>query len=74
MQTTIQNNQDLLNFLLSQANSGAKNWFGFHEQRIAGIDVAYKIAIHHADTMTPEEVVEYVIALNNSIYKNMIKG
>jgi hypothetical protein len=74
MQTTIQNNQDLLNFLLSQANSGAKNWFGFHEQRIAGIDVAYKIAIHHADTMTPEEVVEYVIALNNAIYKNMIKG
>lgn len=74
MQTTIQNNQDLLNFLLSQAGSGAKNWFGFHEQRIAGIDVAYKIAINHADTMTPDEVVDYVIALNNSIYKNMIKG
>jgi len=74
MHTTIQNNQDLLNFLFTQANSGVKNWFGFHEQRIAGIDVAYKIAINHADTMTPEEVVDYVIALNNAIYKNMIKG
>lgn len=72
--TTIQNSQDLFAFILSQASSGQKNWFGFQQQRIAGIHVAYEIAKRHADTMTPEEVVDYVIRLNNSIYTRMLKG
>jgi hypothetical protein len=74
MNTTIQNNNDLLAFLLSQANSGAKNWFGFQQQRIAGIDTAYRMAIAHADTMTPDQVVQYVVDLNNAIYNKIIKG
>ena len=74
MTTTIQNNNDLLTFLLSQANSGAKNWFGFQQQRIAGIDAAYRMAIVHADKMTPEQVVQYVVDLNNAIYNKIIKG
>ena len=74
MTTTIQNNNDLLTFLLSQANSGAKNWFGFQQQRIAGIDAAYRMAIAHADKMTPEQVVQYVVDLNNAIYNKIIKG
>ena len=74
MNTTIQNNNDLLAFLLSQANSGAKNWFGFQQQRIAGIDTAYRMAIAHADKMTPDQVVQYVVDLNNAIYNKIIKG
>jgi len=71
---TIQNSNDLLSFLISQSNSGVKNWFNFHEQKITGINLVHEIARNHADTMTPEEVVDYVIKLNNIIYNRMIKG
>ena len=72
---SIQNNSEaLLNYLITQANSGTKNWFGFQQQRLAGIHLAYEIAKNHADKMTPEEVAEYVINLNNAIYSKVIKG
>lgn len=74
MNTTIQNSQDLLSYLITQSNSGAKNWFGFHQQRIAGINIAYQIAANHADKMEPEEIVDFVTRLNNSIYTKLIKG
>ena len=70
----IQSNNDLLSFLISQSNSGVKNWFGFQQQRIAGINTAYEIAKYHADTLSPEEVVDYVVKLNNAIYQKMIKN
>lgn len=70
----IQSSNDLLGFLISQSNSGVKNWFGFQQQRIAGINTAYEIAKYHADTMSPEEVVDYVVKLNNAIYQKMIKN
>jgi hypothetical protein len=69
----IQSNNDLLGYLISQANSGTKNWFGFPQQRIAGINTAYEIAIKHADTMSPDEVAEYVVKLNNAIFNKLIK-
>jgi len=69
----IQSNNDLLSYLISQANSGTKNWFGFQQQKIAGIDAVYKIAANHANTMTPEEITEYVAKLNNCIYDKFIK-
>lgn len=72
--TTIQNSTDLINFIISQANSGQKNWFGFQEQKIAGINTAYEMAVNHADKMTPEEIVEYVLRLNNAIFQKIIKG
>lgn len=72
---TIQNNsQDLINYLVSQANSGNKNWFGFQQQRIAGINVAYEIAKNHADKMTPEQCADYALKLNNAIYNKLVKG
>lgn len=71
--TTIQNNQDLLSFLVQNANSGVKNWFGFQQQRITGINLAYEIAKNHADKMTPDEITHYVVELNNSIYRNIIE-
>jgi hypothetical protein len=74
MTTTIQNNNELLNYLLTQANSGVKNWFGFTQQRITGINLAHEIAANHADKMTPDEITDYVISLNNSIYHKIIKG
>jgi len=74
MNTTIQNNTELLNYLIAQANSGTKNWFGFSQQRITGITLAHEIAANHADKMTPDEITDYVIKLNNSIYQKIIKG
>lgn len=68
----IQSNNDLLSFLISQSGSGQKNWFGFSQQRIAGINVAYEIAKIHADKLTPDEIVDFVAALNNAIYTKLI--
>lgn len=72
---TIQNNShDLIQFLIHQANSGSKDWFGFRQQKIAGIDVAYKIAVNHADKMSPDEIADYVVKLNNAIFNKLLKG
>jgi hypothetical protein len=72
--TTIQNTNDLLGFLWGQANSGQKNWFSFQQQKVAGIDLAYRMAIAHGDKMTPNEIIDYVIGLNAAIYNKMLKG
>lgn len=78
--TTIPNNpfpnnsEALLTFLVSQFNTGQKNWFGFPQQRLAGIHIAYEIAKHHADKMTPEQCAEYAVRLNNAIYLKIVKG
>jgi hypothetical protein len=74
MSTTIQNSNELLAYLLQQSNSGMKNWFGFTQQRITGINLAHEIAANHADKMTPEEITDFVVRLNNCIYHKMIKG
>ena len=71
--TTPNNSEALLHYLISRANSGDKNWFGFQQQRIAGIDVVYRMAVAHGDKMTPDEIVAYVIELNNKIYNKMIR-
>jgi hypothetical protein len=70
----INSQQDLLGFLITQSTSGQKNWFGFAEQRLTGINLAHEIASNHADKMTPNEVVDYVVALNNCIYQRLIKA
>jgi hypothetical protein len=70
----IKSQNDLLGFLISQAGSGQKNWFGFAQQRLTGINLVHEIAANHADKMSPEEVVDYVIALNNNIYQKLIKA
>ena len=68
------NSEALLQYLVSQANSGNKNWFGFQQQRIAGINLAYKIAERHADKISPDEIADYVLRLNNAVYSKLIKG
>jgi hypothetical protein len=68
------NSEALLTFLVSQFNTGQKNWFGFPQQRLAGIHIAYEIAKHHADKMTPEECADYAVRLNNAIYAKIVKG
>jgi hypothetical protein len=78
-QTTIpkqlsNDSEALLNYLVTQANSGAKNWFGFHQQRLAGIHIAYEIAKVHADKLSPQEVADYAFNLNNAIYNKLVKG
>lgn len=70
----IQSNNDLLSFLLSQSNSGVKNWFGYQQQRVMGIHFAYELAKLHADKMSPEEVVDYAMKLNDTIYEKIIKA
>jgi hypothetical protein len=70
----IQSSNDLLSFLISQSNSGVKSWFGFQQQRIVGIHIAYEIAKIHANTLSPDEIVDYVAKLNNAIYYKLIKN
>ncbi len=67
-------NQGLLSYLVSQANSGQKNWFGFAQQRITGIALAHEIAKTHADKLNPEECVDYAVKLNNAVYQKIIKA
>ena len=74
MTTQIKSSDDLLSYLVSQANSCQKNWFGFAQQRLTGINLAHEIAKTHADKMSPEEVVDYVVKLNNTIYQKIIKA
>lgn len=72
--STIQNSDDLFAYIVSLANSGQKNWFGFTQQRIAGIHLAYEMAKAHGDKMTPDEIADYVVALNNAIFTKLVKG
>lgn len=71
--TTIQNTSDLLGFLVTQAES-RKDWFGFSQQRMTAVTLAHDLAKAHAHRMTPEEVVTYALALNQEIFKRIIKG
>ena len=72
--TDIKSADDLLAFIVTQSQSGGKAWFGFPQQRIVGIYMCYELAKLHADKMTPNEVVEYAIDLNNRIFSKIIKG
>jgi hypothetical protein len=91
MTTTIQNSQELLDYLLVQSvetkqtnkelikyllaqSVETKRWFGFVQQKITGVNLAHEIAAIHADKMTPEQVTDYVIRLNNLIYQKIIRG
>jgi len=69
----IQNTDDLLGFLTAQMEGGNKQWFGFLQQKLTGIKLVHEIAARHADTMTPQEIVEYVLKLNDEIYNKIIK-
>ena len=74
----IKSNDDLLNYLIERANSTdpniAKQWFGRLQQRITGIQLAHAIAANHADKMTPDQVVDYVNNLQNTIFKKIVIG
>jgi leucyl aminopeptidase len=72
MTVTVKDNSDLLNFLVTQAES-RKDWFGFVQQRITAVALAHDIARHHADKMTPEQVAAYALELNEVIYHKIIK-
>lgn len=69
----VKDSNDLLNFLVAQSDA-SKNWFGFTQQRITAIALAHDIAKTHADKMTPDEVVDYAINLNESIYHKIIRS
>lgn len=69
----INKNSDLLGFLVMKMASEKKDWFGFSEQRVTGINLVHEIAKHHADKMSPQEVVDYVKDLNDAIYQGFIK-
>lgn len=73
-QIPVNNSEALLSYLIGLAGTGQKNWFGYQQQRLAGTDLAYRIAAQHANTMKPKEIVEFVIELNNEIYEKILKG
>ncbi|CAB4121442.1 hypothetical protein UFOVP11_25 [uncultured Caudovirales phage] len=70
--TIIENTEHLLAYIISQADSGTKAWFNYPQQRIVGIYMCYELAKAHANTMTPEEVIEYVVKMNNLIYHKIV--
>jgi hypothetical protein len=70
----VRNSDDLLMYLDRAAEKDGKQWFGFLQQKMTGISLVHQIAARHADKMTPDEIVDYVKALNNSIYTRMIRG
>ena len=69
---TIQNSNDLLSFLVSQSEL-QKDWFGFKQQKLTSISLAHDLAVRFADIMTPDDVVNYAIAINEAIYNKIIK-
>ena len=73
MTTQIKSNNDLLGYLIQQSLTSPKGWFSFSQQKFTGIILAHSIAANHADKMTPAEVVQYVIDLNNEMHDRMIK-
>lgn len=68
----IQDTSDLLSYLITQS-SERKDWFGFTQQRITAISLAHEIARNHANTISPEQAVDYAIALNEAIYQKIIR-
>ena len=68
----IKDSNDLLGFLEAQAATGDKQGFGFLQQKIIAITLAHQIAANHADKMTPDQIVEYVVELNNQIFQKII--
>lgn len=68
----IQDTGDLLSYLITQS-SERKDWFGFTQQRITAISLAHEIARNHANTISPEQAVDYAIALNEAIYQKIIR-
>lgn len=70
--TIIKNKDDLLDYIISQSQSGQRDWFGFPQQKIAGIYIAYEIAKLHADKLSPDEVADYVSKLNNAIFEKLV--
>lgn len=70
--TTIQNTNDLLTFLERQAEQ-RQDWFGWRQQKLTAISLIHDIAARHANTMTPQEIVDYAIALNQAIYDKIIR-
>lgn len=70
--TTIQNTKDLLAFLEKEMEK-RPDWFGWRQQKLTAIGLAHEIAARHADKMTPDQVVEYAMAVNTRIYHQIIK-
>jgi hypothetical protein len=68
----ITDSNDLLGYLEAQAATGDKQWFGFLQQKIIAITLAHQIAANHADKMSPDQIVEYVVELNNQIFQKVI--
>ena len=70
--TTIKDSTDILSYLLTQADT-RKDWFGFTQQRMTAVTLAHQIAKQHADKMSPDEVVDYALKLNQAIYNKIIR-
>lgn len=69
----IQSTDDLFAYLVSQATSGDKAWFGYPQQRLTGIYLAHEMAKNLGDKMSPEDIVNYVVRLNNAIYTKILR-
>lgn len=61
-------------FMLESMSRDPNKWYGYPLQRAMMIELALVVAEKFADRMEPFEVVDYVIALNEQIYKRIVAG
>lgn len=74
MEHEIKSSNDLLAFLDRHKDTDPNRWFSYAQQRMTGVALAHAIAARHADKFAPEQIVDYVVKLNNAIYNKMIKA
>ena len=60
-----------MGFLFQQSQTRG-DWFGYTQQKMTGISLCHEIAARHADVMKPDEIVKFVLELNQAIFKQII--
>jgi hypothetical protein len=63
---------NVLGYLAAQAQTGDKYWFGYPQQRVINIALCHRIAARHADKLSPAQIVDYVLQLNDQMYRRIV--
>ena len=74
MTLEVKSSNDLLAFLDRHKDTDPNRWFSFAQQRMTGVALCHAIAANHADKFSPEQIVDYVVSLNNAVYTKMIRN
>ena len=55
----IRDSSDIFALMLGEAKQGNKMWFNHITQRVSVLDLAFRMAPHVAQHMTPDQLVTY---------------